>query len=144
MGPRPGSGVKSPSRLPKLLPATPSPARARGAGSGAWTAGAARRGVAPGAEPRHGAARLGGGGSAPVGRGGCGCCCLWGGREGGTGKGWGGQGDRRAVFLRRWRRLRRSWRRAGKEDGARRGLGLALAAAARLVLWESGGCSCKL
>lgn len=63
--------------------------------------------------------------------------------KGGTGKG--GQGERRAVFLRRWRRLgrRRRWR-AGKEDGASRGLGLALAAAARRVLGESGGGFWKL
>lgn len=56
----------------------------------------------------------------------------------------GGQGERRALFLRRWRRLQRKRRRAGKEDGASWGLGLALAVAARLVLWENGGCSWKL
>lgn len=67
---------------------------------------------------------------------------LEGGKEE-PGRGGGGQGDRRAVFLRRWLRLRLSRSRAGKEDGASWGLGLALAAAARLLLWESG-CSWKL
>lgn len=142
--PRPGSRVKSPCRQLRVfqpLREELEPAgRAWGSGPEARWTGADRASQRLGRSHSTGPRVWVAAGPRPWGEAAAAASRVGG--EGGTGKG--GQGERRALFLRRWRRLQRKRRRAGKEDGASWGLGLALAAAARLVLWENGGCSWKL